>query len=214
MEATSSQRSSSIYQSDEWLTSGLPRSSKPNSTSTVVDPWLKMRIDSSTSGSCSGTSQHTDSRTTLSNRGSGKFAISNDYKSLDDTKYGLDDDSQDPFAFDEDDFEPSKWDLLSGRNKVSRPQNTRAGISDQKNGCQPLLLMGQEDVDKEHNHSSEASFSSILDEEKSNILADCLLSAVKVIYCLTKSILMDIRTFFLDSYCVLNEFSFDKILEF
>lgn len=184
MEATSSQKSSSICQGDQWLTSGPPRSSKSNSTNTAVDSWLKMRIDSSTSGSCSGTSGHTESRTTLSNRGSGNFAVSNDYKSLDDTTYGLADDSQDPFAFDEDDFEPSKWDLLSGRNKVSRPQNTRAGISDQKNEYQSLLLMGQEDVDKEHNHSSEASGSSILDEEKSILLADCLLSAVKVIYCL------------------------------
>lgn len=185
MEASSSQKRSSICQGGQWLTSGLSRSSKSNSTTTAVDPWLKMRIDSSTSGSCSGTSGNTDGRTTLSNRGSGKIAISNDYKSFDDTKCGLADDSQDPFAFDEDDFEPSKWDLLSGGHKMSRPQNTRAQISDQKNGCQSLLLMGQEDMDKEHYHSSEASCSSILDEEKSNLLADCLLSAVKALMNLT-----------------------------
>ncbi|KAH8493550.1 hypothetical protein H0E87_020347 [Populus deltoides] len=66
------------------------------------------------------------------------------------------DDSQDPYAFDEDDFQPTKWDLLSGKRKISRTQNSR------KN-----------------------SYCNVPDEEHSSLLADCLLTAIKVLMNLT-----------------------------
>ncbi|CAL2251669.1 unnamed protein product [Prunus armeniaca] len=34
--------------------------------------------------------------------------------------------SQDPFAFDEDDFEPSKWDVLSGNKNISLSRQNEA----------------------------------------------------------------------------------------
>ncbi|KAL3519719.1 hypothetical protein ACH5RR_017868 [Cinchona calisaya] len=188
MEGTSSLKSLSLSQDSPSLTSGQPLSSKSNSGTTSMfgaDPWLKMRIDSSTSGQCSGTSEDFTNGTAKSEGFRVNFVRGNNHKGSNTTKFEPVEDSQDPFAFDEDDFEPSKWDLLSGRKKVSRAHNSRAKPCQPENECQSLLLLGQEESRLENQHSSEVSCSSVITDEKSNLIADCLLSAVKVLMNLT-----------------------------
>ncbi|KAK6124404.1 hypothetical protein DH2020_041824 [Rehmannia glutinosa] len=143
MELTASQRSLSMSQCNQSLISGQPGFIKPSLEFTQVsaDPLLlKTRVESSTSVSCSGSSGNSNSIIHISSNDS-ESEVDFGKKQLICANTGVED-SQDPFAFDEDDLEPSKWDLLSGRV---------------------------------------ASCSSPGDEEKSNLLADCLLTAVKVL---------------------------------
>lgn len=82
--------------------------------------------------------------------------------------------SQDPFAFDEDDMEPSKWDLLSMKNSVSQSHQSmeteRKWEDAYERNC---------DVISEENHGS-CENCSFLVEEQSDLLDDCLVTAVKV----------------------------------
>nr|XP_027111754.1 uncharacterized protein LOC113730948 [Coffea arabica] len=186
MEGTSSLKNLSISH-DSQSFSCHPLSSKSHSgasTMSDTDPWLKMRIDSSMSGQCSGTSGDFTNGTISKGFGV-SFGRGNDHKVSNATKFEPMEDSQDPFAFDEDDFEPSKWDLLSGREKVSQVHNSRAKPYQPENESQSLLLLGQEDSHLDNQHSSEVSCSSGVTDEKSNLLADCLLSSVKVLMNLT-----------------------------
>nr|GMD06846.1 uncharacterized protein LOC109165564 [Ipomoea batatas] len=178
-------------QTDEQLMSDQLGSSKSilegTTTSTTDSWWLKTRIDSSTSGSCSGSSGHTNSgksKNIAKVNTQDPFAFDGSIK---EQKLELMDDTQDPFAFDEDDVEPSKWDVLSGKKKVSRAQNGRATVHVREDRpTQSLLVLSQQESSNNNTSSScEASCSSVADEEMSNLLADCLLTAVKVLMNLT-----------------------------
>ncbi|KAF2305147.1 hypothetical protein GH714_002055 [Hevea brasiliensis] len=107
------------------------------------------------------------------------------------TKCELLENSQDPFAFDEDEFQPSKWDLLSGKKKKSQSRNCSVISKELEDGCQ-YQLMSQESINGENyqqksrhveNHCSQENIFS--EEEHSSLLADCLLTAVKVLMNLT-----------------------------
>ncbi|KAL6544792.1 hypothetical protein OROMI_023654 [Orobanche minor] len=128
---------------------------------------LRLKVESSQEGFCSGTSRSSDIVAPIT--------IS-------------DDSEMDPFAFDEADIEPSKWDVLSGSSTKSLSHDSsRAGGSRYVYENHSVLLSSQQesnDVDY-HSYSQEASCSSVVDEDKSNLLADCLLTAVKVLMNLT-----------------------------
>ncbi|BBH00862.1 Wings apart-like protein regulation of heterochromatin protein [Prunus dulcis] len=97
-----------------------------------------------------------------------------------DSKIDLSQESQDPFAFDEDDFKPSKWDLLSGKKKISLSQQNEAAYRELDNTLQ--LIMSQEASSNVENHQAhETSYSGAVGREGSGLLADCLLTAVKVL---------------------------------
>ncbi|XP_073143276.1 wings apart-like protein 2 [Henckelia pumila] len=188
MELTVSQKSFNASQPNQFLISGQPESFKsclePSQVSS--DPlMLKMRVESSKAGSCSGSCGN--SNTVPSVRcfdseiefGSGKTQLKG-------TNIGAMDDSQDPFAFDDDDFEPSKWDLLSGRLIKPHSQESRPTMRPFKDGSRSLLVLSQqESSNTENRHNQEASCSSMVYEEQSILLADCLLTAVKVLMNLT-----------------------------
>ncbi|XP_038995169.1 wings apart-like protein 1 [Hibiscus syriacus] len=108
-------------------------------------------------------------------------------------------DSQDPFYFDEEEFVPSKWDLLSGRKKTSQakkhqkhgPKNREIHVEHQ---CQ--FTMSQKEptsvdnfhrksINEEYDHSNVTSSPQYAEEEYSSLLSDCLLAAVKVLMNLT-----------------------------
>ncbi|KAL9383916.1 hypothetical protein Peur_024239 [Populus x canadensis] len=99
------------------------------------------------------------------------------------------DDSQDPYAFEEDDFQPSKWDLLSGKRKISRTRNGRVTPREAENGFQYKLMSQEESSNgenglhkssnREHHHSQKSSYCNVRYEEHSSLLADCLLTAIK-----------------------------------
>uniref|UniRef100_A0A7C9AKI5 Uncharacterized protein n=1 Tax=Opuntia streptacantha TaxID=393608 RepID=A0A7C9AKI5_OPUST len=101
--------------------------------------------------------------------------------------------SQDPFAFDEDEFAPSKWDAVAGRPKRRRKQKVKA-TRDAVDGCLSVPVLSQDEclsqpaLNQEefaNHHSSDTSCTTTLDEENSNLVADCLLTAIKVLMNLT-----------------------------
>ncbi|KAK6149873.1 hypothetical protein DH2020_017398 [Rehmannia glutinosa] len=183
MELTASQRSLSMSQCNQSLISGQPGFIKPSLEFTQVsaDPLLlKTRVESSTSVSCSGSSGNSNSIIHISSNDS-ESEVDFGKKQLICANTGVED-SQDPFAFDEDDLEPSKWDLVSGRVVKSLSQDNYANVGETKYGNHARLVFSQqESSNMETRYLQVASCSSPGDEEKSNLLADCLLTAVKVL---------------------------------
>lgn len=162
----------------------------------------KIRSRPFLSTSFSGTPQSSDSGRPISGNGSRtKFGPAGKPNNRKDDKCGFYEDSEDPFAFDADEFEPTKWDLLSRKHK--KPQTKKSGemCRDLQDGCQYQMLMNQQESRNGENHqlqssnglnhqplsnwgnnfSQESSCSHVDDRENSTLLADCLLTAVKVI---------------------------------
>lgn len=159
---------------------------------------LRTRLNSSTSGSCSGTQRCLIGGIRAIDNGSRNNADRGQrYYIPEDVKLELLEDTQDPFAFDEDEFELSKWDILSGKDKLN--QNEKRGLTcrELEDGClspmivrqqessngetQSQMIMSQQESSNGENHMHEASCSIANDEEGSSLLSDCLLTAVKVI---------------------------------
>ncbi|WOG89855.1 hypothetical protein DCAR_0209094 [Daucus carota subsp. sativus] len=191
---TSSQTSSNLSQNSRQLASIQLGSSKSISDTTTKCPaeatMLKIRSDSSANNSCSGAVGCSNGQNRPSNSSWLKFAISKTSDASEGTRIELLEESQDPFAFDEGDFEPSKWDLLYGKESVSQNEKTNLADEEHKSVCQPHLSLGHEELSSmENQHSSQsspqASCSSAVDEEKSSLLSNCLLTAVKVLMNLT-----------------------------
>ncbi|KAH6790562.1 WAPL apart-like protein regulation of protein [Perilla frutescens var. frutescens] len=179
-----SQKSSSASLCNQCLITWQPGTHSSQESSQVpVDPLLlKMRVESSSAVSCSGTSGNSVSVVLISSNSS-ESDVGFSKKLLTNTNLGVED-SQDPFAFDEDHFEPSKWDLLSGTGRMQRSlAQDNWGIARENENFHHSALMfsQQESRNMEIPHSEDASCSSAGDEEMSNLLGDCLLTAVKVL---------------------------------
>ncbi|XP_022715911.1 uncharacterized protein LOC111275068 isoform X1 [Durio zibethinus] len=158
---------------------------------------LKMRIHSSLSSSCSGKLGSSYDEIPVTSNGSGTLCERPDVTK--DGKWQLLEDSQDPFAFDEDDFVPSKWDLLSGKKKTSQTKkHGKLGLKNREieDEYQYQFTMSQqessngeifqtESINEEYHHSNATSGSKSAEEEYSSLLSDCLLAAVKVLMNLT-----------------------------
>ncbi|KAL5994521.1 hypothetical protein ACLOJK_024574 [Asimina triloba] len=95
-------------------------------------------------------------------------------------------DSQDPFAFDEFDPQPSKWEVLSIKKEVPQPRRSRPINRELEYEHELQLVTSNSDsINESSQHSLGASCSSAVEEEDSNLLDDCLLTAVKVLMNLT-----------------------------
>ncbi|XWS12679.1 hypothetical protein CRYUN_Cryun37aG0110900 [Craigia yunnanensis] len=166
-------------------------------TSTNDSCLLKMRTHSSLSSSCSGKlGSSYDGIPVTSNR-SGTLCERPD--GTKDGKWQLLEDSQDPFAFDEDDFVPSKWDLLSGKKKISQSKkHEKLGLRNREiqDEHQHQFTTSQQEssngeicqtdfINEDYHHSNTTSGSQNAEEEYSSLLSDCLLAAVKVLINLT-----------------------------
>ncbi|KAJ6738137.1 hypothetical protein OIU74_003148 [Salix koriyanagi] len=187
---TSSEKSLNISQ-NSIARLRLSASSSETTTPSIENTCqLKMRIHPSMSSSCSETL-----RSSESNGSRTIFGLVEKSNCRKDARSELLDGSQDPYAFDEDDFQLSKWDLLSGKQKISRTRNSRINSIEVENGYQ-FKLSSQEESSNgenwlqkssntEHYHSQKSSHCSVPDEEHSSLLADCLLTAIKVLMNLT-----------------------------
>lgn len=192
-ECTSSQKSFSLSQNSRWLSvgsgnSGFSKSGSETSTTSAADTcFLKTRAKSSSSGSCSEMPTSSSSAKPSTSYGLRiNLGLGKRCKVAEDPKFELLGNSEDPFAFDEDECEPSKWDIMHGAPAAYRPKNDGALHSDIENRCQSLMLLSQqESSNQDNNHHSDASCPSALDEDTSTLLADCLLAAVKVLMNLT-----------------------------
>ncbi|KAK8479252.1 hypothetical protein V6N13_078236 [Hibiscus sabdariffa] len=158
---------------------------------------LKMRTLSSLASTCGGKLGSSYDELPVTNNGSGTLFERPDGSK--DDEWHLLEDCQDPFAFDEEESVPSKWDLLSGRKKTSQakkhqkrgPKNREIQVEHQ---CQFTMNQKQsvteenfqrKSINEEHNHSNATSSSQNAEEEYSSLLSDCLLAAVKVLMNLT-----------------------------
>lgn len=194
-ERISSENSFSTSQKSIAL-SNLSASFSETSTSFIDDAsQLKMRVRSSTSSSCSERVRSCNGAMPASNESRKKFGLAERPKSSRDNFCELSEDSQDPFAFDEEELEPSKWDLLSGKKRISQARNGRIISRVLEDGClyEPISQeesskdrIFQHDSDNGGHHDSQKSPSTTgFEEEISALLEDCLLTAVKVLMNLT-----------------------------
>ncbi|PKI40115.1 hypothetical protein CRG98_039487 [Punica granatum] len=198
MEESSSQRSSDTFQDNHWLSSAPSRysSSFPETkTSSLNGSCLLKSSVSAASGSCGETSKSSSSQTIPISNGLKNFSRDKRCDLSESSAFDLSEDSEDPYAFDEDEFEPSKWEVLSGKKGSSKSKRGRLAVGGAKDVVQ-LQPMKNKDSDSfeypmqdsntcESHQSQEAFCSGATDEESTKLLADCLLTAVKVLMNLT-----------------------------
>ncbi|XP_022720491.1 uncharacterized protein LOC111278193 isoform X2 [Durio zibethinus] len=148
----------------------------------------------STQCSCSGKLGSSYDGNPVTSNGSGTLCERPD--GMKDDKWQLLEESQDPYAFDEDDFVPSKWDLLSGKKKISQTKKHGLRNREIRDEHQYQTSMSQQEsrngeifqtefINEEYHHSNATSGSQSAEEEYSSLLSDCLLAAVKVLMNLT-----------------------------
>lgn len=172
----------SFDQCDPHMISGEPRStySSVESTHTSSQKW---RVESSQAVSRNGTSRSLKYATHVSRDDLGVESGTRNRK----TRFsnsGITEDSPDPFAFYNDDSEPSRWESRSGRMNKSLSRDGRATMIGSTDTSDFVSVTLQESNNVEYRHSQETSCSSTGDEDKSNLLAECLLTAIKVFkYC-------------------------------
>lgn len=193
----SSEKSFNASQDPFWLFDQPGRTDSNSETTTTSlndNGLLKMSTRFSFSGLRGGGSP-------VSNNGSkAKLGLVGSPIRRKDDKYEFLEDSEDPFAFDEGAFEVSKWDKMYGKEKKPRKKKSKAvnrnleeldpyqiivRQEETTNGenCRQLSSIGgncQKSYDGGHHCSRESTSSCEADEEKSTLLADCLLTAVKV----------------------------------
>lgn len=181
----SSESSLSASSSRQWLSNFQARLLPSNPGATT-----RSRVGS-TSGSCSLMSKSSDGGASSKP----KLGFSRRPSDSDDALFMDLEESQDPFAFDEDECEPSKWDAVAGRPlKRRRKHKSKPTFTGADDGCLSLPVLSQDEglpqpaVNQEefaNHHSSDTSCTTTLDEENSNLVADCLLTVIKVLMNLT-----------------------------
>ncbi|KAI4371079.1 hypothetical protein MLD38_019352 [Melastoma candidum] len=104
--------------------------------------------------------------------------------------------SEDPFAFDDGEFKPTKWDLQYGKKKPRKSKSSRLAKREANDVSllKPRRTQDSDNVGYNHQEESgnpnahlseEASSSGSIREEDFGLLSDCLLSGVKVLMNLT-----------------------------
>lgn len=157
---------------------------------------FRMRLNSSTSGSCGGMPKSLIGGIRSISNGSRNSADHGRRCFIkEDVKLDFSEDTQDPFAFDEDEFELSKWDILSGKDKLDHTQKSGFRCRELEDGClsqmmsqewhngenQSQMIMSQQESNNGGKHNMHESPCSIVNnEEGSSLLFDCLLTAIKV----------------------------------
>lgn len=173
-----SQKTANASQKNRTSLQNQPGSSKSDPISGFNSSLLKTKTKSSTSKSSSGKS--TGSLLKIGKKAGTSQRNKFDFEDSQDP-FG----SADPFAFDEEEEELTKWDVLSGKN-TSQSQKSSSAFEEDGDQKLDLMVMSQQDSTNVESHDSpQASCSHVNDDEKFDLLADCLLSAVKVLMNLT-----------------------------
>uniref|UniRef100_A0A7N0TK63 Wings apart-like protein C-terminal domain-containing protein n=1 Tax=Kalanchoe fedtschenkoi TaxID=63787 RepID=A0A7N0TK63_KALFE len=149
-------------------------SSSQTSSLSAADTFsLKLRVSSSTSGSSGGRLRISDLVADDDDFGFGKKPGAAANRS---SKF---EDAEDPFAFDEEELEPTRWDILS-QNKAKKTQKGRP-LRKLEDEIRPEPIMVQQGSSDDEYSGSQYSFPVKFDKDHSNLVADCLLSAIKVL---------------------------------
>ncbi|XP_071722135.1 wings apart-like protein 2 [Rutidosis leptorrhynchoides] len=127
-------------------------------------------------------------------KASSRFGLDNIDNGLRDSRSSHLVQTHDPFAFDGDDFEPLKWDLLYGKQNNFEAQRREPKHIRRKDGCEyPLTMMKPNSREtclhgsRKFHHAREVPCLSADEEEISSLQDDCLLTAVKVLMNLTNN---------------------------
>ncbi|KAF5181028.1 WAPL (Wings apart-like protein regulation of heterochromatin) protein [Thalictrum thalictroides] len=140
----------------------------------------------STSSSCNGILKSINGRSSRNRSRKVSLGVGGRSPVTENIKFISLEDSQDPFAFQEDEFEPSKWDILSTKKDASQSQKRRGAVTEVQDECNLMLMSSQNEPNNgKDSCSSQKPCSPSDEEENSNILDDCLLAAVKVLMNLT-----------------------------
>ncbi|KAC9975343.1 hypothetical protein E3N88_45006 [Mikania micrantha] len=180
MDRVSSQKTSDVSQKNRSSFQNQPGSSKSDPISGFNSSLIKTKPKFSTFKSSSGTS------------GGSLINVGKKAGTSQLTKFNFEDSQdpfgcEDPFAFGEEEEELTKWDMLSGKNMPPSQKTSSAVEEDGDQGSQfDLMMLSQQDSTNVEPHDSpQASCSHVNDDEKFDLLADCLLAAVKVLMNLT-----------------------------
>lgn len=191
MEESSSQRSSDCFLDNHLLSSAPSKSSFTEINTSNLNGSFSLKSSvSAAPASCGETSRSSRCRTSLFSNGFKNFSWERRSDLSENSACDLSEDTQDPFAFDEYEFEPSKWEALSGKKGSSRTKNRGLAVGEARDMGQlqqmrnrdsdSFYSLQESDTSRSH-QSQEASCSGATNEESSSLLADCLLTAVKVI---------------------------------
>ncbi|KAK6932535.1 Wings apart-like protein, C-terminal [Dillenia turbinata] len=188
-ERTSSEKSVGLSQRSQWLGNarlGVSRSSSETTAASTCDPCIKMRVGSSATSSCNWSDASLNGGASKTNNGSKiKNGFGKRANGPEDVRIDILNESEDPFAFDEGEIKPSKWDLMSGRRNPSQTQKSRSNHNEFDRESQSQLIISQQESSNGEPYHAKGSCSSAATEETANLLADCLLTAVKVLMNLT-----------------------------
>ncbi|KAI7738161.1 hypothetical protein M8C21_007544 [Ambrosia artemisiifolia] len=182
MDRVSSQKTSNLLEKNQILSQSQPVFSKSDPVSRFSAHLLKKESKSSTSRSSSDTSSGSLIKV-------GKSAGASLHNKFDFEESQDPFGSDDPFAFDDEEEEPSKWlDLMSSKSNVSESQKSNSAVEkdgDQQSKFDLTVYSQQDSSNVDCNDSPQASCSHVDDDEAFNLFAECLLSAVKVLMNLT-----------------------------
>lgn len=173
---------------------GCSTTPKPGSQSSVmstVDPCTLTTIAGSNTGSFAGRLASLGSGISRSNARTSQTRESSCKKVENFLPF---EDSQDPFSFDLEDSGPSKWAVVLGKQKKSKGQKRKGSYRDYKDERSLQLLSSQEESnhglnsqeessDRDHHVTEQPSSTYDIDKGCLCLLSDCLLTAVKVMYC-------------------------------
>ncbi|KAG6423673.1 hypothetical protein SASPL_114075 [Salvia splendens] len=162
MESTSHD---SFDQCDPRMISGQPRSTYSSVEATQASS-QKWRVKSSQAGSSNGTSCNSNHATHVSRADSGVESSTRNRKPRF-ANSGI----ADPSVFHNNDSEPSKWESRDVSAVMIGHTDTSDFVS----------VSRQKSNNVEYHYSQETSCSSVGDEDKSNLLAECLLTAIKLL---------------------------------
>ncbi|EOA36046.1 hypothetical protein CARUB_v10008277mg [Capsella rubella] len=187
-----SQRSHSIIHLDSSPTS---MSGSQSSVSGNEPTMSKTRVDSTISGLFAGRLASLGSgiaRSTLRTSQAGEPSCKKP------GGFAFPEESEDPFAFDLDDSQPSKWAVVSVKQKKSRVQKKKGCYKQSKEDSLYQLFSSQDESSNHRLDSQEessdrdcstslqpSSCTNDIDEECLCLLSDCLLTAIKVLMNLT-----------------------------
>uniref|UniRef100_A0A2P2LLB5 Uncharacterized protein MANES_16G025200 n=1 Tax=Rhizophora mucronata TaxID=61149 RepID=A0A2P2LLB5_RHIMU len=190
-----SDKSFSVSQKSTAWSSLSASTSKTTTTERNDACQLKKRVHSSTSSSCSERLRNaTNGTSVISDELTRKFSLIERPSRMKDATCELLEDSQDPYAFDEDDLKPSKWDLVHGKPKKSRRRNVGVSSRELKDRHQYQQMSQEEssngvgyqqiasDVGRQCQQKDSCNSNA---EECLSLVIDCLLTAVKVLMNLT-----------------------------
>lgn len=105
-------------------------------------------------------------------------------------------DMDDPFAFDEGDLEPSKWELLAKSKGKIQERRCDLATKEPMNGCELSVISTDDMLSQLTNEEAHGSNATSEINEDLSLVDDCLLTSVKVFCCFLFNSVIDMQNIF------------------